>query len=135
MKKKICLAIGGLFVLLIVVGIAVSGDSESSTRQTATPTPITPVANVTAVQLLSEREANATRYDATYKGKWVAITGRVDRIDDGKVYLEGNDFISSVALEDLSEGEQIALDVGQSVTYTCRVGDYILGTIFARSCR
>ena len=92
------------------------------------------VGNVTVNQLQSEREANATRFDATYKDKWVVISGRVDRIDNGKVYLVGDGFLSDAVLEGLSVEEQVPLDAGQTVTYTCKVGNYILGSIILKDC-
>ena len=90
---------------------------------------------MSAQALLAEREANATRFDATFKGKWVTVSGQIEKIDGGKVYLRGDGFLSDVVLEDLSADKQIPLNVGEEFSATCKVGNYILGTIFLNSCQ
>ena len=89
---------------------------------------------MSAQALLAEREANATRFDDTFKGKWVTVSGQIEKIDGGKVYLRGDGFLSDVVLEDLSADKQIPLNVGEEFSATCKVGNYILGTIFLNSC-
>ena len=74
------------------------------------------------------------RYRLRHRASWVVISGRVDRIDNGKVYLVGDGFLSDAVLEGLSVDEQIPLDAGQTVTFTCKVGNYILGSIFLKDC-
>ena len=90
---------------------------------------------MSAQALLAEREANATRFDATFKGKWVTVSGQIEKIDGGKVYLRGDGFLSDVVLEDLSADKQIPLNVDEEFSATCKVGNYILGTIFMDSCQ
>ena len=151
--KKGCLwvIVGGvvLVVLVVLIGILAaifggdSGSNESAgPTALATPPPTatlaptaTPPPQMSAQALLAEREANATRFDATFKGKWVIVSGQIEKIDGGKVYLRGDGFLSDVALEDLSVDKQIPLNVGEEFSATCKVGDYILGTIFLNSCQ
>ncbi len=143
--RKACIWIfGGGIVLIILLGIlgAIVGD-ESATDELATPPPsatpaptATPPPQISAKALLAEREANATRFDATFKGKWVTVSGQIEKIDDGRVYLRGDAWgLSNVALGDLSEEKQIPLNAGEHFSATCKVGDYIIGNIFMNSCQ
>ena len=141
-EKVIRLGMVGVFVLLVgcesdenepeVLGGA--ADTEMKSAPTAPPPTEEPMPSVTAQQLHDEREANATRYDAQYKGNWVRIRGQVTKIDGGDVFLGADGFLNNVRLQDLSQEEQIALDKGDTVTATCRVGNYILGSIFLEGC-
>ena len=138
MKKGCLWFIVGVVVLVVLIGILAAifgGDSGSneSAGPTATATP--PPPQMSAQALLAEREANATRFDATFKGKWVTVSGQIEKIDGGKVYLRGDGFLSDVVLEDLSADKQIPLNVGEEFSATCKVGNYILGTIFLNSCQ
>lgn len=137
-QKKCLLILAGVFAFFIVIGVigSISSDgSPSSPRPTATPRPTpTPAPQITAKQLLAEREANATRFDAQYKGNWVVVVGTIDRIDDGNVYLVGDGFLSDVVLQGLSDAEQIPLNIGDRFAAQCRVGNYILGSIFMDDC-
>ena len=67
---KLWAVVGGIILVLIVVG-SLSGGSDGSSGQTASraSAPANPDFTMTAQKLYDEREANATRYDATYKGK------------------------------------------------------------------
>ena len=141
-EKVIRLGMVGVFVLLVgcesdenepeVLGGA--ADTEMKSAPTAPPPTEEPMPLVTAQQLHDEREANATRYDAKYKSNWVRIRGQVTKIDGGDVFLGAGGFLNNVRLQDLSQEEQIALDKGDTVTATCRVGNYILGSIFLEGC-
>ena len=141
-ERVIRLGMVGVFVLLVgcesdenepeVLGG--TADTEMKSAPTAPPPTEEPMPSVTAQQLHDEREANATRYDAKYKGNWVRISGQVTKIDGGDVFLGADGFLNDVRLQDLSQEEQIALDKGDTVTATCRVGNYILGSIFLEGC-
>ena len=136
--KKGCLwfIVGGV-VLVVLIGIlaAIFGGDSGSNESAGPTAPATPPPQMSAQALLAEREANATRFDATFKGKWVTVSGQIEKIDGGKVYLRGDGFLSDVALEDLSADKQIPLNVGEEFSATCKVGNYILGTIFLNSCQ
>ena len=96
----------------------------------------TPIA-VTAKILIEEREANATRYDQTYKDKWVTVSGTVDRVEGGEVYFRPPDApgFSDVALHDLPDSVQASVEKNQQFTATCKVKDYVFGTHNLRECR
>ena len=116
---------------------------------TATPTEVpTPTPDlppfISAERLYQEREANASRYDLNYQGKWITITGLVGEIDGGEVRLVvdldsyhalGGLFLNYIALHDLPVEEQARAEKEQEFTATCRVGNYILGTINLRECQ
>ena len=129
-------------LLITMIACEESGSPSTTTDasiSTATPTsvmaPWASAPRLTAKQLLDEREANATRFDTTRKDKWVRVSGSVERIDNGKVYLLGDGFLSNVVLEDLSQDVQIALNIGQDSSAACKVGDYILGSIYMYDCQ
>ena len=131
---------------------------------TAAPAPTPgPVASLTADDLWNEREANATRYDATYKGHWVGIYGVIVRIDNSQVYLGANDIMAEareeaaalyrasgigdlddgafdpvyegeVALADLPDSTLLPLNTGDEFSATCLVGDFVITTILLHDC-
>lgn len=131
--RKVCLWVLAAFGLLVVVGIVIGLLTSGGEDQPDQPPASAP--SVTAQQLLAEREANATRFDAERKGKWVRVSGTVDRIDNGKVYLLGDGFLETAVLEDLSQETQVSLNVGDQFSATCKVGDYIIGSIFMEDCQ
>ena len=131
--RKVCIWVLAIIGLLVVAGVVIgllTPDGEDQPDQPPASAP-----SVTAQQLIAEREANATRFDAERKGKWVRVSGRIERIDDGNVYLRGDGFLSNVVLEDLSEETQITLNTGQDFSAACKVGNYILGSIFMDDCQ
>ena len=83
----------------------------------------------TASQLVHAREENASRFDLEWKGSRINITGVVDSVDDGVIYLAVDNFLGSVALEGLSQEEQAKWIPGDQVEYACEVGDHEFGTI------
>lgn len=113
---------------------------EPTPEPTTTPTP---PPSVMAVELYQERENNATRFDLTYKDKWVTVTGTVGEVEDGDIRLVvdeesfrvlGSIFIEYIALQDLPKEVQASADKGQQFTATCKVGNYILGTMYLEDC-
>ena len=95
-RKKVII---GVVVGLVIIGIIVSFAGEPPSPTTApesvqqpvatfVPEPTTPPPpSITAEKLYAERDANATRFDQTYKGQWVTVTGLVGEIDGGEVRL------------------------------------------------
>ena len=87
-----------------------------------------------AVHLIQAREENASRFDLDWKGNRINVTGVVDRVDDGKIYLVAGDFLETVALDGLSQEEQAKWNLGDEIEYACDVGDYVFGTILMNDC-
>lgn len=133
MNKKLLVA-----ATTVLLGLLLSACTEPE------PDPVsTPVA-ISAEKLYQEREDNASRYDLNYGGKWVRVTGLVGGIDDGEVRLVvdretydalGALYVEYIALNGLSIETQASVEKGQQFTATCRVGNYILGTINLDNCR
>lgn len=96
---------------------------------TATPAPL-----VQAWDLCYEREDNADRYDARYKGNWVRVSGEIVEIEGGRVYLDADSFRCGVALYDLSDDVRIGLSRWDDFTATCKVGNFIFGRIRLKDC-
>ncbi|MDE0376596.1 MAG: hypothetical protein OXK16_11650 [bacterium] len=117
--RRIALVVGTLVMLLACGG----------TEPDAGPV----VARLSAEALFEEREANATRFDAEYKGKRVTVYGTIDRIDNGKVYLEVS-WLSDVVLDDLTDEEMIPLNAGDQFTATCVVGNFVMAQMFLDDC-
>ena len=118
---------------------------EAEPAATATPQPTSaPPPLITAKKLYAEREANATRFDDTYKDKLITITGKVGEIDSSTVKLIVDDDLFEVldtvgfeyvALNDVARDVQVTLNKGQEITAICKVGSYILGTINLDDCK
>ena len=63
-------------------------------------------------------------------------SGDVRLVTDLESYrLLGGLFLDYIALQDLSREEQARANKGQEFTATCKVGNYILGTMFLDDCR
>lgn len=120
------LSIGGIVVLVVLLNLA----CESEVVPTPTPAP-----KVTAVQLYQEREDNASRFDLNYKDKYVTVTGAVENIDGGVVSLHVGGFFTGVSLNDLTQEEQASANKGEAFTATCKVGNFILGTMRLNDCQ
>ena len=134
--------VGGLLLLTILAGIctAIVSDSESTNdgeqEQVSEADPVATPISITAQRLYEERETNATRYDDTYKGKIVRVSGTVDRIDGGKVYLQiPGSLFGDVALNGIPREDQAPLNPNNQVVAVCTVGEYIIGTISLEKCQ
>ena len=143
-RRKILIGVGAVVLVLILLGICVSSPEDSGSSATETVVEAVPSFVITAQELYDEREANATRYDANFKGKLIRVSGQVVVIDGGDVTLGvdpgfglGLDTtgLSGVDLTGLTQQEQISLDKGDQVSAMCKVGDYILGSIRLRDCK
>ena len=122
-------------VLIVAQAFVFIGCESSSPPPTATPIP-----QVSVNDLFEEREANATRFDDTYKDKWVNVVGKIIDIDNSEVSLEGPGLIfhSRAVLQDIKREEQAALNVGQRYSAICKVGSFnslIIDTMYLYSCR
>ena len=132
----------GVFLGLVIIA-SIAGDPEDISA----PAPVAtaaPPPRISAEQLYDERETNATRFDQTYKDKWVTVTGIVGEIDDGDVRLVTDAasyelfdalLLEYIALQDLPVETQASINKGQEFTATCKMGAYILGTMFLEECR
>ncbi len=125
--------LGGLLLLIIVAGICTASESTDDGEQVSEPA-ATPIA-ITAQRLYEEREENATRYDDTYKGRLVRVTGNIARIDGGEVSLSISGAIGSVALDGIPREDQVLLNPNDQVVAVCTVGEYVLGTINLEKCQ
>lgn len=93
------------------------------------------IQSITANALYAEREANATRFDDEFKGNWVRVSGVVSKIDSGAVMLEAGTLFNEVALRDLARDVQVSVDKGDHFEAVCRVGNYVLFTMYLDDCR
>ncbi len=142
------LAVVALLLLLVIV----AGNSNEEEVSQPLPTPEadsrsasnspTPAPSITASELYAEREANATRFDQQRKGAWVRVSGLIGEIDNGQIQLvvdeESFNLIGvafqTVDLNDLPTSVQASVNKGERFTATCKVGDYILGSMQLRDC-
>lgn len=139
----------GLLLLLVIV--AGNSNEEETSPTSSTPESDarsasahpTPAPSITASELYAEREANATRFDQQRKGTWVRVSGLIGEIDDGRVQLVVDEesfnligiTIQTVDLHDLPTSVQASVNKGERFTATCKVGDYILGSMQLRDCK
>ena len=115
------------WMIAVIVILLMNGCNETM------PPDVTPIA-IRAEDLYYERELNATRYDQTYLYQWVTVTGFVERVDSGKVYLSGNYDFGGLSLSGVPTEIQARLNVGDEFTATCKVGDFILFKIRLNHC-
>ena len=150
---SIMIGFSALFIIAVIVATIAEEDENQSTRaSTSRPNPTrvptrAPVAtqppSITAPELYAEREANATRFDQQRKGKWLRVSGIVTSIDNGVVSLASDEesfavvgiAFATVDLKDLPNSRQVATNKGERFSATCKVGNYILGTIFMDDCK
>jgi len=86
----IYLAVGSAIYLAIPSANQDKADSASQAStepnllpKNQNPTPGSPVATMSALALYDEYKKNALGADAAYKGKWVRVSGRVEKIEAG----------------------------------------------------
>lgn len=126
----------GIISLLIVVAAPSdnASDSGNSTSNASEAKP-TPAPSVSYHFLIAEREANATRFDATYKGKYVELNAVVIAIDSGYVRIAGpHEFLDDGAIKGIPTDVQMQLEKGTRIKAVCKVGRFTLGTMFFDSC-
>ena len=95
-----------------------------TTVPTPTPTPPKPIAELSITDLFALRDANATRFDDTYRGRFVHIEGVVYSIDDSTVTMDVGYRLGTGFLYDLSRSEQSSTTRGEKFAAVCKVGDY-----------
>ena len=132
------------------VVVTLTEEPEESAQPTAqaepTPEPTPRPVRISAEELWRERENNATRFDDTYKGKWVVVYGEVAEVDDGDVRLTvdsdslgmdlsefgidtsdidlGLPLMAYIAMQDLPREQQAAPNAGDQFEATCKVEDF-----------
>jgi len=135
--RRVAKVFGGIVLTLVLIS-SIVGCDESASGPKPTPTPVptsTPAPNVSYGFLLAEREANATRFDAKYKDKYVELDAVVIGVDDGKVKIAGpSGFLDDGVIEDLPKDLQIQLDKGMRIMAVCKVGSYMFGSMYFDSC-
>ena len=119
--------------MFAVAGCGGSGSDRPRATSAPTATP-TAVPRLSVQTLFNEREANAVRFDAERKGKWITVYGTIEKIESGDVHLKGGGFWSSMVLNDLSEDELIPLNRGNRFEATCIVSNFVLGSMFLKDC-
>ena len=91
-----------------------------------------------AVHLIQAREENASRFDLEWKGNRINVTGVVDRVDDGKIYLvaEGTFLTLWHWMDSVKKSRQVGTQLRRrdEVEYACEVGDYVFGTVLMNDC-
>ncbi len=115
---------------------AATTGAQAQTEEVAAPELIA----VSSQQLLAAYEANEVAADNLYKGKGLAVTGRVDGINKDfmdQVYVlldTGNEF-QTIQAHGLSADVAAGLQKGQSVTLEC-VGDgFMIGSPVLNACK
>jgi hypothetical protein len=100
---KVLLVLAAIVAVIVVIAVATSGDSNPR------PDSADGYIKVTAEQLYKEYNENGTATTEKYKDKWIAVTGKVSSVgENNRVYLDADDFISSVGCSmESSEHEQV----------------------------
>lgn len=152
--RNIALGVVGSIAALVIIGMATDGDDKATAKDVpvstdkpapkatkkaepkaepkAAPKPKAKpdVVRVTAEQILDEFDANEAAADIKYKGKDIAVTGIVDKVDtefwnDDEYVVEvgpgGNWVLWTVNCDDQSEETAASIEVGTKVTVT---GDF-----------
>jgi len=125
---------GTLMTALAVLAVA------AACGESPTPTPLPTPWPVTASVLWAEGEGNATRYDYSWKGGRVTVSGTITRIEDWIVYLDAADYDhdgdgeGEAALSDLPAGVVLVQNAGVEFTATCTVGDYVRPVVHLHDC-
>lgn len=154
-RKKILIGAGIGLGLLLVIGVLTSEEEDPTpqpavqvktpkVQPTATPIPTpVPAVKISAAKLYQERKDNATRFDMNYKDQWVKVTGIVGQVEDGDVRLVvdmaaysafGDLLLEFIALQDLPTEVQASAERDEPFTATCKVGNYVLGTMYLEEC-
>ena len=118
--------------IVVVIAVAINGcEGVSSPTQEPTDSSPTPE-NLTATELWEESESNPVRFEKTYIGEKVRITGaiweisheQVDLVVEEDVYKRSGFILVKVRLRGFAEAEILQMDKGKEVTADCTVGDH-----------
>lgn len=132
-----------IVVVAVVIGTQCGGDDESQLHRatpvpgteatsladpTATrrPTP-TPFPLVNASDVYYEYQANETRANSLYKGRWLRVQlTRIDWIDDGGKVLMSMDSYgwNQIQMDFERDRDVILLNPGESITAICKVSGF-----------
>jgi hypothetical protein len=138
------------WILAAIMGFVLFSVLRSSTHSPASshvaaPIPTiapTPSLAVTAPQLYRDYHRNEVSADTKYRGKTLAVTGRVTGINKdftGAVYLTldngENEFLGIHAELQPSEVDKAStLSKGKAVTVMCEGGEMVIGTPSLKDC-
>jgi PBP1b-binding outer membrane lipoprotein LpoB len=111
-------------------------------KKPAKPEPPKVDAMLTAAKLHKEYNANEVRADSKYKGKRLAVAGRVESIDKdfmGDIVLKlkaGNGFLDTVSADLLDAEKSKAMDLskGDKVFLLCTGGTMVMNMPTLRKC-
>jgi hypothetical protein len=130
---------------LVLFSVLRSSSHNPASSPVAAPTPTiaaTPSLAVTAPQLYRDYHRNEVSADTKYKGKTLAVTGRVTGISKdfaGGVYLTldngESEFLGIHAELQPSEVDKAStLSKGRTVTVVCEGGEMVIGTPILKDC-
>lgn len=143
--KKIIKIVFAFFMALILIAAlkACFTDSDSTSSSYSTPENTSPVWSGTAKDIQCEYERNEVSADAGFKGQWVSITARVDKIsksftDEPYLVLKadcGNMFMRPQA--HMNDGQiqwLSSLNENDKISLRCKVGGMMVGSVMFKNC-
>ena len=128
--KKLGIGCGGLLaviIVIVVIAIASSGGGGNGGGGSPAVT-VTPPLVVDPVQLWNEFQANETRANEQYKGKWLQVTlPTISEIEsNGRVQMDMDEVGDHIELDFRVDSDVIELNPGQSITAVCQLDGFQL---------
>jgi hypothetical protein len=137
--RAVLMLVGGFTLLL--VGIAVMTNSQSSRSGTRDNSPELAPISLTAQQLYGDYSANEVAADRKYKGRAIIASGIVesinkDIVDDPYLVLQAGGFLEDVQahLNNSQESAAAALVKGQEISVRCMGNGMILTSPMLADC-
>ena len=129
----IILAIAFVILLVVLSQCNPFGGTQSPS------VPPTPPPSVDAMDVYLDYQANETRANSRYKGRWLTVTlGGIDRIDDGgRVLMDADAYgWNRIQLDFKNDNDVVRLNPGQSVTAVCKVSGFTWDSLLVfKDCR
>lgn len=140
--KWVGILLGGFIALIVVIGVTASPTDNATKSEPATVSAAPPMP-ATAQEILTRYKDNEVAADQKFKGKKLAVSGKVDAIQSGMgdapflVLVAGGEYEFNkpqAHMENSEKDKVVALKKGQMVKLVCTGNGEIAGTPMLSDC-
>lgn len=142
--KKVLKWIGGIFVVLVIIGMITGGDEKSGKESGSSEEPAKAareVVKLSAGELFKSYDENEVATDERLKGKDIQVSGTIQAIDKDAFdniiinFRTSNEFMPArMKMNDSEKSTAISLKKGAKSIIQCQKMSRIVGTPYGSNC-